>query len=102
VALDFPIEDLMFILAAAGGAGVLAARLLVDDDGQRRVHQPFGRPSAAITLSAFAAFFGIGGLMAGHVLDVHGAQAVVAATGAGVVGIGLAMLVRDTRRRAKD
>lgn len=80
---------------------VLAARTLRGGPDQGLEPTVVGQ-AMAVPLTAFGVLFGLGGLVAGHILDVHGAQAVVVATGAGVVGMGLAMLVLETRHRAKD
>jgi hypothetical protein len=97
--LDFPLEDLVFVVAALGGACLLAANLFADVTG--RIGLTVGG-AHALPLLAFVWLLGLGGLVASRILDVHGAQALLAATGAGVVGMGLAILLRGTARRAKD
>jgi hypothetical protein len=99
---DLPLEDLLFVIAAASGGVALLLTNRGDAVTTARVAPAIGSASLRTPLFAFVAMVGIGGLVASRVLDVHGVQAFLAATGAGVVAMGLALMVRGTRRPAKD
>lgn len=100
--LGIPLEDLVFIVVAVGGGVVLLLTGPVNGMARRRLTEPDGIAPLAPALSAFLAMFGVAGLVASRVLDVHGVQAVLAASGAGVVAMGLVVMLRGTEGRAKD
>jgi len=97
-----PVEDLAFIACALGGGGLLVIAVVFGGDAAALNRFAIGGVSATPLLLAFISAFGAGGLFATHIPDAHGVQAVVAAAGAGVVGMGLAFLLYGLRRRAED
>ena len=52
-------------------------------------------------LLAFVSMFGVGGLFATQVLDVHGGQAAVVGTAFGLAGLGIAFALFSLLRRAE-
>ena len=104
--ITVPIEDLVFVLAALVGGGLLLITVLVDDvlggifDA---LHLDFsiGGVSLMPPLLAFVAMFGVGGIFATQVLDLHGAQAAVVGVGFGIVGFAVAYVLFRALRRAE-
>jgi hypothetical protein len=100
--LAFGLDELLFVAAAIGGLAALLVSGRRDGATRRDRGEPGHRGSPVPLPLAFVAVFGVGGLVAARVLDVHGLQAIVAASGAGMVALGLAVLLRDAERPAKD
>jgi membrane protein implicated in regulation of membrane protease activity len=99
--IDIPVEDLVFVVCALVGGGLLLITVLVDDIIGAVIDFDIGGVSLVPLLLAFISMFGVGGLFATQVLNVHGGQAVLAGTGFGVVGIGLAYTIFGLVRRAE-
>ena len=104
--ITIPIEDLVFVLAALVGGGLLLITVVLDDvlgGILEAIHVDFsiGGISLMPPLLAFIAMFGVGGIFATQVLDLHGAQAAIVGVGFGVVGFGLAFLLFRTLKRAE-
>lgn len=100
--LDFSLEELVFVVTALAGGVALLRTSLGNGLTRRRATGRPGLAPMASPVPAFVALFGVGGLVASRVLDVHGVQAVLAASGAGLIGLGLAVALRTSERPAKD
>jgi membrane protein implicated in regulation of membrane protease activity len=104
--ITIPIEDLVFVVAALVGGGLLLVTVLVDDIlggllDSLHVGFDIGGISLMPPLLAFIAMFGVGGLFATQVLDVHGGQAAVVGVGFGGVGFAVAYGMFRALRRAE-
>jgi membrane protein implicated in regulation of membrane protease activity len=104
--ITIPIEDLVFVLAALVGGGLLLVTVLVDDllggifDA---IHVDFSIDGVSLMppLLAFIAMFGVGGIFATQVLDLHGGQAALVGVAFGGVGFAVAFLLFRVLRRAE-
>lgn len=99
--IDIPVEDLVFVVCTLVGGGLLLITVLLDDIIGAVFDFDIGGVSLMPLLLSFVSMFGVGGLFATQVLDVHGGQAAVAGTGFGVVGMGVAYLLFGLLRRAE-
>ena len=104
--LTIPIEDLVFVLAALVGGGLLLITVLLDDIlggilESLNVDFSLGGVSLMPPLLAFIAMFGVGGIFATQVLDLHGAPAAAVGVGFGLVGFAVAYLLFRALRRAE-
>jgi membrane protein implicated in regulation of membrane protease activity len=104
--ITVPIEDLIFVLAALVGGGLLLITVLLDDvfDGlldALHIDFSFGGVSLMPPMLAFVAMFGVGGIFATQVLDLHGGAAAVVGVGFGLVGFAIAFLLFRALRRAE-
>ena len=99
--IDIPVEDFVFVVCALVGGGLLLITVLVDDILGAVVDIDVGGVSLMPLLLSFVSMFGVGGLFATQVLDVHGGMAAVWGGGFGVVGLGLAYAIFSTLRRAE-
>lgn len=104
--ITIPVEDLVFVFATLLGGGLLLVSVLVDDIlggilDSFHVGFDIGGVSLMPPLLAFIAMFGVGGLFATQVLDIHGGQAAVVGVGFGGVGFGVAYLMFRALRRAE-
>ena len=104
--LTIPIEDLVFVLAALVGGGLLLITVLLDDIlggilESINVDFSLGGVSLMPPLLAFIAMFGVGGIFATQVLDLHGGPAAVVGVGFGLVGFAIAYLLFRALRRAE-
>lgn len=104
--ITVPIEDLVFVLAALVGGGLLLITVLLDDIlggvlDALHIDFSFGGVSLMPPLLAFVAMFGVGGIFATQVLDLHGAPAASVGVGFGIVGFAVAYLLFRALRRAE-
>lgn len=99
--IDIPVEDLVFVVCTLVGGGLLLLTVLLDDIIGAVFDFDIGGVSLMPLLLSFVSMFGVGGLFATQVLDVHGGQAAIAGTGFGVVGMGVAYLLFGLLRRAE-
>ena len=104
--ITVPIEDLVFVLAALVGGGLLLVTVVLDDvlgGILDAIHVDFsiGGISLMPPLLAFIAMFGVGGIFAGQVLDLHGGAASIVGVGFGLVGFAVAFLLFRTLKRAE-
>jgi membrane protein implicated in regulation of membrane protease activity len=104
--ITVPIEDLVFVLAALVGGGLLLITVLLDDVlggilDALHVDFSIGGVSLMPPLLAFIAMFGVGGIFATQVLDMHGAPAAAVGVGFGLVGFAVAYLLFRALRRAE-
>ena len=104
--ITIPIEDLVFVLAALVGGGLLLVTVLLDDvlgGLLDTLHLDFsiGGVSLMPPLLAFIAMFGVGGIFATQVMNLHGGQAAIVGVGFGVVGYIVAFALFRALRRAE-
>jgi membrane protein implicated in regulation of membrane protease activity len=99
--IDIPVEDFIFVVCALVGGGLLLVTVLVDDILGAIFDFDVGGVSLMPLLLSFVSMFGVGGLFATQVLDVHGGVAAVWGGGFGVVGLGLAYGIFSALRRAE-
>ena len=104
--ITIPIEDLVFVIAALVGGGLLLVTVVLDDvlgGILDALHLDFsiGGISLMPPLLAFIAMFGVGGIFATQVLDLHGAQAAMVGVGFGAVGFGVAFVLFRALKRAE-
>jgi len=98
---EIPIEDFIFVVCALIGGGLLLITVLVDDILGAVFDFDVGGVSLMPLLLSFISMFGVGGLFATQVLDVHGGEAALWGTGFGVVGLGIAYGLFSVLRRAE-
>jgi membrane protein implicated in regulation of membrane protease activity len=104
--ITIPIEDLIFVLAALVGGGLLLVTVLLDDvlgGILDALHLDFsiGGISLMPPLLAFIAMFGVGGIFATQVLALHGGPAAIVGVGFGLAGFAVAFLLFRALRRAE-
>lgn len=104
--ITIPIEDLVFVLAALVGGGLLLITVLLDDilaGVLDALHIDFslGGVSLMPPLLAFVAMFGVGGIFATQVLNLHGGPAALVGVGFGIVGFAIAYLLFRALRSAE-
>ena len=104
--ITVPIEDLVFFLAALFGGGLLLITVVLDDVlggilDALHVDFSIGGISLMPPLLAFIAMFGVGGIFATQVLNLHGGPAAIVGVGFGIVGFAIAFLLFRTLKRAE-
>jgi membrane protein implicated in regulation of membrane protease activity len=99
--IDIPVEDFIFVVCALVGGGLLLITVLVDDILGAIFDFDVGGVSLMPLLLSFVSMFGVGGLFATQVLDVHGGQAAMWGGGFGAVGLLIAYVIFSTLRRAE-
>lgn len=99
--IDIPVEDLVFVVCTLVGGGLLLITVVVDDILGAVLHFDVGGVSLMPLLLSFVSMFGVGGLFATQVLDVHGGQAAIIGSGFGLIGLVIAYLMFGVLRRAE-
>ncbi len=104
--ITVPIEDLVFIVCAIVGLVLLLVTIVFDDIfggilDAFHIGFDIGGTSLAPLLIAFVAMFGVGGLVATQLLDVHGGTAAVIGVLSGGIGVGIVFAIFSTFRRAE-
>ncbi len=99
--IDIPVEDFVFVVCALVGGGLLLITVLVDDILGAVFDFDVGGVSLMPLLLSFVSMFGVGGLFATQVLDVHGGQAAAWGGGFGMIGLAIAYLIFSALRRAE-
>ena len=104
--ITIPIEDLVFVLSALVGGGLLLITVLLDDVlggilDSLHIDFSIGGVSLMPPLLAFIAMFGVGGIFATQVLNIHGGPAALVGVGFGVVGFAIAYGLFSALRRAE-
>ena len=79
--IDIPVEDFVFVVCALVGGGLLLITVLLDDILGAVFDFDIGGVSLMPLLLSFVSMFGVGGLFATQVLDVHGGQAAIVGDG---------------------
>jgi membrane protein implicated in regulation of membrane protease activity len=103
---EIPVDDLVFLVCTIVGGGLLLVTVLVDDilGGLLDVlHIDFdiGGVSLMPLLLGFVSMFGVGGLFATQVLDIHGGTAGIIGTVAGLIGFGIVYVMFSALRRSE-
>jgi len=103
---EIPVDDLVFLVCTIVGGGLLLITVLVDDilGGILDIlHIDFdiGGVSLMPLLLGFVSMFGVGGLFATHVLDIHGGSAAVIGTLSGLIGFGIVYVMFSALRRSE-
>ena len=104
--ITIPIEDLVFVLAALVGGGLLLVTVVLDDVlggilDALHVDFSIGGISLMPPLLAFIAMFGVGGIFATQVLNLHGGQAAIVGVAFGLVGFAVAFVLFRALKRAE-
>lgn len=99
--IQIPIEDFVFVVCALIGGGLLLITVLVDDILGAVFDFDIGGVSLMPLLLSFVAMFGVGGLFATQILDVHGGQAAIVGVAFGLVGMGIAYGLFSFMRRSE-
>ncbi len=99
--IDVPVEDFIFVVCALVGGGLLLITVLVDDILGAVFNFDVGGVSLMPLILSFVSMFGVGGLFATQVLDVHGGQAAVWGSGFGIAGLLIAYTIFGALRRAE-
>jgi len=104
--ITIPIEDLVFVLAALVGGGLLLVTVLLDDIlggilDALNLDFSIGGVSLMPPLLAFIAMFGVGGIFATQVLGLHSGQAAIVGVGFGAGGFAVAFGMFTALRRAE-
>jgi membrane protein implicated in regulation of membrane protease activity len=98
---QIPVEDFIFVVCALVGGGLLLITVLVDDILGAVFDFDIGGVSLMPLLLSFVSMFGVGGLFATQVLDVHGGQAAIIGAAFGLAGMGIAYGIFSALRRAE-
>jgi len=98
---EIPVEDFIFVVCALVGGGLLLITVLVDDIVGAIFSFDIGGVSLMPLVLSFVSMFGVGGLFATQVLDIHEGQAALWGTAFGLAGIGIAYTVFSALRRAE-
>ena len=101
-----PIEDLIFVVCTLIGGGLLLITVLVDDilgGVLDALHIGFdiGGVSLMPLLLGFVSMFGVGGLFATQVLDLHAGPAAIVGTIGGVIGFLIVFVMFGVLRRSE-
>src|SRR6187401_960289 len=99
--IDVPVEDFIFVVCALIGGGLLLITVVVDDILGAVFDFDVAGVSLMPLLLSFISMFGVGGLIATQVLDLHGGQAAIVGTLFGFAGVGLAYVMFSFLRRAE-
>lgn len=104
--ITVPIEDLVFILCTLVGGGLLLVTVLVDDIlggilDSMGVGFDIGGVSLMPLLLGFISMFGVGGLFATQLLDLHAGPAAVVGAVSGAIGFGVVYGLFSVFRRAE-
>ena len=99
---EIPVEDFIFVVCALVGGGLLLITVLVDDLLGAVFDFDVGGVSLMPLLLSFVSMFGVGGLFATQVLDLHGGQAALVGVIFGLAGMGVAYMIFSALRRAES
>jgi membrane protein implicated in regulation of membrane protease activity len=104
--ITIPIEDWVFILCTLVGGGLLLVTVLVDDVlggilDSLNIGFDIGGVSLMPLALGFVSMFGVGGLFASQVLDVHGGQAAAIGGVSGLFGFAIVYGLFSVFKRAE-
>jgi membrane protein implicated in regulation of membrane protease activity len=104
--ITVPIEDLVFVVCVLAGGSLLLVTVLVDDIlggilDALHVGFDIGGVSLMPLLLAFVSMFGVGGLIATQVFDIHGGRAALVGTGLGAAGFAVTWALFQVLRRSE-
>jgi membrane protein implicated in regulation of membrane protease activity len=100
--IDIPVDDFIFVVCALVGGGLLLITVLLDDILGAVFDFDVGGVSLMPLLLSFVSMFGVGGIFASQVLDLHGGQAALVGVAFGLVGLGVAYLLFSALQRAES
>jgi membrane protein implicated in regulation of membrane protease activity len=105
--IEIPIEDWVFVLCVLVGGGLLLITVLLDDIlggflEFLNIDFDLGGVSLMPLMLGFISMFGVGGLFATQILDVHGAQAAVVGAISGAFGFGVVFALFSVFRRSES
>lgn len=103
---EIPVEDLVFVVCTLIGGSLLLITVLVDDIlggilDALSIDFDIGGVSLMPLALAFVSMFGVGGLFATQVLDIHGSQAALVGTAFGAAGFGVVFVLFTVMRRSE-
>jgi membrane protein implicated in regulation of membrane protease activity len=103
---DLPVEDLVFLVCTVVGGGLLLITVLLDDIlggllDAAGIHFDIGGMSLMPLALSFISMFGVGGLFATRVLDLHGGPAAVVGAVSGLIGAGIAFVLFRAFQRSE-
>jgi membrane protein implicated in regulation of membrane protease activity len=103
---EIPVEDLVFLVCTLVGGGLLLITVLVDDIlggflDALSIDFDIGGVSLMPLALAFVSMFGVGGLFATQVLDIHGGQAALVGAVFGAGGFGVAYVLFSIMRSSE-
>ena len=99
--IDIPVENFVFLVCTLVGGGLLLLTVLLDDILGAIFDFDVAGTSLMPLMLSFIAMFGVGGLFATQILDVHGGQAALVGTIFGLVGMAIAWGMFTMLRRAQ-
>jgi membrane protein implicated in regulation of membrane protease activity len=104
--ITIPIEDLVFVVCVLAGGSLLLLTVLVDDIlggilDALHIGFDIGGVSLMPLLLAFVSMFGVGGLIATQVFDVHGGRAALVGVAFGGVGFAITWVLFQALRRSE-
>lgn len=99
--IDIPVEDFVFVVCTLVGGSLLLVTVVLDDILGAIFHFDIGGVSLMPLLLSFVSMFGVGGLFATQVLDVHGGQAALIGSAFGLAGLGVAYALFSVLRKAE-
>ena len=88
--IDIPVENFVFLVCTLVGGGLLLLTVLLDDILGAIFDFDVAGTSLMPLLLSFISMFGVGGLFATQILDVHGGQAALVGTIFGLIGMAIA------------
>ncbi len=105
--INVPVEDVVFIVCALVGLVLLLVTVVFDDIfggllDALHLDLDIGGTSLTPLLLGFVSMFGVGGLFATQLLDLHGGAAALAGVATGVVGGLFASLLFRVLRRSES
>ena len=99
--IDIPVENFVFLVCTLVGGGLLLLTVLLDDILGAVFDFDVAGTSLMPLLLSFISMFGVGGLFATQILDLHGGQAALIGTIFGLVGMAIAWGLFTLLQRAQ-
>ncbi len=99
--IDIPVENFVFLVCTLVGGGLLLLTVLLDDILGAVFDFDVAGTSLMPLLLSFISMFGVGGLFATQILDLHGGQAALVGTIFGLVGMAIAWGLFTLLQRAQ-
>jgi membrane protein implicated in regulation of membrane protease activity len=99
--IDIPVENFVFLVCTLVGGGLLLLTVLLDDILGAIFDFDVAGTSLMPLLLSFISMFGVGGLFATQILDLHGGQAALVGTIFGLIGMAIAWALFTLLQRAQ-
>lgn len=104
--ITIPVEDFVFVVCVLIGGALLLVTVVVDDFlggllDALSVDLDIGGVSLMPVMLAFISMFGVGGLVATQVFDLHAGQAALVGTAFGAAGFGVTWVLFTILRRSE-